>query len=179
MFEIITKRNKEKEKSIIALETVLEKAESQLEELDKYLNEALNDGDIDRYSQVMNDRNIRESFVIKTREKMEELKSKPAHRAEDLEQIKLDIQNRYNPKLKKAHKELRDNLNKAIKSFEEYQALNDEFIDARIRLTNLGNAISEIVNVFEGPNKIKNDMAKNYEHPVILIRKVLNNNELE
>ena len=178
MFEIIQRRNEKKEKSLLAIEDVLAKAESNLEELDRALTEALNNGDIDKYSQIMNDRNIRETFVEKTREKVKELKAKPAYYIEDLEAIKVALQRKYNPALEKAHKTLRDNLSKVIKSFEESQRINDEFINERIDLYILANQIDNVVNVYEG-DSIKNDIAEKYLHTIISAKNSLENNELQ
>lgn len=179
MFEAITKREIEKKKCLENLSKALKKGELKVAAIDEKLNKAIESGDMDNYQVLMTEKNSLEVFVEKTNAKITEIKNSPAHTEADLEEIKTELQKKYNKKLKVGHEKLRTALENVLKTYEEYQNVSSEFLNDRADFNSFNSVIGTHVSLYEGPNKIANDDIAVYKPIIAKINLALNNNNVE
>lgn len=179
MFTRIKQKEMIREKQVHNLLKTIETVKVKIEKIDKDIQESIEFENMDKYQKLMTEKMNLEEFITRTKKTIVEIKQNVSYKKEDLEEIKIDILNSYNNKLKKAHSDLRKKLEVTQEAFESYETLTKEFIETRDEFNKLNSAIGAAINVYEGENKIKNDDYKIYENINESIKEALKNNIVE
>lgn len=162
MFKDIEKLIDDKNKKVKFLKDGIERANKKIEILEADLKKALDEKNLDKYTEITVKINATNSFTKDIEKQVEEAEKEKAYSIDDLIAVKQKISSEYDPKFKKFEDKIFKNIDDLVKNYEEWKKVNEEAYKIEQELGRKGSLIGEEIKMERGDYAYKYKNIKHY-----------------